>query len=85
MSDFAMAWCPDCRKWVPASEMHYFDGFRVCTWCMEGTVQLSGLVYDPHHEEVACVFCDSYDTIELSPNWGTYKCNACGEVFKNML
>lgn len=79
-----MAWCQDCKKWVPANKMNYFDGYRVCTWCMEGTPQPPGFVYEPHHEEVQCIFCDSYNTIEQSPNWGTFKCKDCGEVFRRI-
>ena len=64
--------------------MNYFDGHRVCIWCMEGTPQPSRLVYDPHHEETQCIFCDSYNTIEQKPKWNWYKCNDCGEIFRRM-
>ena len=64
--------------------MNYFDGHRVCIWCMEGTPQPSGLVYDTHHEETQCIFCDSYNTIEQKPKWNWYKCNDCGEIFRRM-
>lgn len=84
MADQAYAWCPDCRKWVPAEKMNYFDGHRVCTWCMEGMPQPPGLVYDPHHEETQCIFCDSYNTTEQKPKWGMFKCNDCGEIFRRM-
>ena len=83
-TDIAMAWCPDCRKWVPAEKMNYFEGFRVCTWCMEGTAQPPGLVYEPYHEEVQCIYCDSYNTQEQVPQWGTYKCLDCGETFRRL-
>ena len=80
--DTAYSWCQDCKKWVPAEEMNYFDGHRVCTWCMEGTEPPRDFVYDPHHEKTQCIFCDSYNTTEQKPNLGTFKCNDCGEVFK---
>ena len=64
--------------------MNYFDGHRVCIWCMEGTPQPLGLVYDPHHEETQCIFCDSYNTTEQKPKWGMFKCNDCGEIFRRM-
>lgn len=81
MSDIGMSWCPDCKRWVPEKRMNYFDGIRVCTWCMEGTKQPEGFVYDPYHESVQCIYCDSYDTVELRPHWRKFKCNECGEVF----
>lgn len=83
-TDIAMAWCQDCKKWVPANKMNYFDGFRVCTWCMEGTEQPDGLVYDPHREEVQCIYCDSYNTQGQVPNWGTFKCLDCNEIFRRL-
>ena len=83
-ADYSMSWCQDCKCWVPAKELHYFDGFRVCTWCMEGVQHPEGtnFVYDPHHEQTQCIYCDSYDTTEQVPNWKTFKCNTCGETFK---
>lgn len=82
MADKAYAWCQDCQRWVPAEKMNYFDGRRVCQWCMEGTKSLKEYVYEPNHERTQCVFCDSYNTIEQKPNWGVFRCNDCGEIFK---
>ena len=48
MADKAYAWCQDCQRWVPAEKMNYFDGRRVCQWCMEGTKSLKEYVYEPN-------------------------------------
>lgn len=82
MAEFIKAWCPDCKRWVPYKQMHYFDGLRVCTWCMEGTQAPVEYVHEPNHEKTQCVFCDSYNTTEQKPDWGTFRCNDCGEVFR---
>lgn len=82
--DFGYCWCQDCRKWVPAEKMNYFNGYRVCIWCMEGTPQPSELIYDPHHEETQCIFCDSYNTAEQKSQRLIFKCNDCGETFRRI-
>ena len=64
--------------------MQYFEGIRACEWCVEGTEHPQGMVYDPHHEEVQCIYCDSYNTIELKPRWGVFECSACGETFRRL-
>lgn len=81
MAEFIKAWCPDCKRWVPYKQMHYFDGLRVCTWCMEGTQAPVEYVLDAHHEQVQCLYCDSWDTYELVPNYLMFKCKNCGETF----
>ena len=83
------SWCPQCKKWVPASLMNRdFDEetgqlIRMCTPCMEG--EESSYVEDPEHETVQCIYCDSADTTELAPQWNKYRCNACGETFRRFL
>ena len=83
----AYGWCPHCKKWVPAQLLMVDvddDGslIRMCVPCMEGTSDSNNYVYDPHHEETQCIYCDSYNTTEQKPNWRTFKCNDCGEIFK---
>lgn len=81
-SSYAYSWCRECKKWVPVDYMLYDDetGLSVCSFCLEGTE--SDFVYDPHHEQTQCIYCDSYDTVELKPEWKKFKCNTCGEVFR---
>lgn len=79
------SWCPICHRWVPASKMNYDvddDGriIRMCGYCIEGVD--TNFVKEEHHEQIQCVYCDSYDTVELAPQWNTYKCNNCGETFR---
>lgn len=81
MSDYSMTWCEECRRWVPQNKLVYFDGHRVCQWCLDGVPTPESMVYDPHHEEVQCIYCDSYNTTEQAPQWRTFKCNDCGELF----
>lgn len=57
---------------------------RVCTPCLEGTSEQNSFVLDLHHEEVECIYCGSYDTVEQRPNWLWFKCNTCGETFRRM-
>lgn len=57
---------------------------RVCTPCLEGTADENSYTFEPHHEDVQCMYCDSYDTTELSPKWRWYKCNTCGVEFRRM-
>lgn len=78
-SEPSWCWCQDCKKWVPIQNMNYFDGMRVCDWCLEGTVQPSGFIEELRHEDTQCIYCDSYDTVEQN---NMYKCNTCGETFR---
>ena len=63
------------------------DGnIRICDNCLEATEQNPFPVfkpepfqYDPHREDVQCIFCDSYST-KVTEN-GKYKCLDCGEEF----
>lgn len=82
MADYAMSWCQECHRWVPEKKMNYFDGQRVCQWCLDGVPTPEHLVHDPNFGKTQCLYCDSYDTTEQAPNWGTFKCNSCGEIFK---
>ena len=87
MSDIGRCWCPSCKKWVPENLMNrdYDDDknlIRVCTPCLEGTADQNDYVYDPHFADVQCVYCDSYNTVELKLKWGWFQCNECGEVFR---
>ncbi len=81
MTEYAMAWCQECCRWVPAHRMNYLVSQHICQWCLDGVVTPENMVHDPHHEETQCIYCDSYDTEEQAPNWGTFKCNSCGEIF----
>lgn len=81
MAKFAYAHCPECKKWVPADHMNYFDGLRVCDWCLNQTQEKpphNKFVYDPNYGKVQCIMCDSYDTDYVN---GKYKCSNCGEEF----
>lgn len=84
LNEMSFAWCQECKCWVPASKMNYFDGNRVCQWCLDGVPTPENFVRDPHHEQTQCIYCDSYDTVEQQPNWGTFKCNSCGETFRRI-
>lgn len=86
MADIGYCWCPGCKKWVPEGLMNYDreEGTRVCTPCLEGTSDDNDFVVEEHHEDTQCIYCDSYDTTELKPNWLWYKCNNCGETFRRM-
>ena len=82
MADIGYSHCPECKKWIPADHMNYFDGIRVCDWCLNQEPSPDKYVYDPHFGKVQCIMCDSWDTYYLS---GTkikkYKCRECGEEF----
>lgn len=85
MADYAYCYCPECKKWVPADSMHYFDGIRVCEWCLNQTQEEyphNTFIYEPTYGRVQCIMCDSYET---SPIEGTkpskYRCSECGEEF----
>lgn len=81
MADHTMTWCQECKRWVPESKMNYFDGKRICQWCLDGVSTPEEFIYDPYHEGIQCIFCDSWDTTEQVPKWRTFKCNSCGEIF----
>lgn len=77
--------CPECKKWVPTNSMNYFDGHRVCNWCLNQEQEQpphDKFVHDPYHGKVQCIMCDSYETYYIE---GTkirkYKCRECGEEF----
>lgn len=63
---------------------------RTCDNCLEATpdnpfpiFQPKSWNYDPHHEDVQCLFCDSYNT-EPSTEEGLkdyWRCKDCGEKF----
>ena len=57
---------------------------RMCTPCMEGTSDENKFVYDPHFGKVACVYCNSTNTIEQVPKWNCFYCNECGATFRRM-
>ena len=88
--DLGYCWCPGCKKWVPEELMNYDRDpetkilTRVCTPCLEGTADDNNYVLDLHHEDVACIYCGNYDTVEQRPNWRWFKCNTCGETFRRM-
>jgi hypothetical protein len=85
MPSFEYAHCPECKKWVPSDTMNYFDGLRVCNWCLNQEQEKpphDKFVYDPNYGKARCIICDSYDTEYIE---GThpykYKCRECGEEF----
>lgn len=79
-SEYAYAWCQDCKCWVPSNKMNYFDNNRVCIWCLEGIKKPQEFIYDPHHEDVQCIYCDSYNTRVIDSH--TFMCKECNEIFK---
>lgn len=81
MNRYEMSWCPDCQRWIPANKMNYFDGHRVCQWCLDSVSTPEIYVYDPNREKVCCIFCDSADVTKLTAQPEIFKCNACGEIF----
>lgn len=82
MNKYEMSWCQDCKRWVPSDRMNYFDGKRICNWCLGGLESPEDLVADPLHESTQCIYCDSFNTKECVPSWGEYKCLDCGEIFR---
>ena len=85
MASDGWAHCPECEKWVPVESMNYFEGMRVCNWCLNEEQEKpphNRFVYQPINKGVQCIMCDSYET-EYIP--GTeprkYKCRECGEEF----
>ena len=77
--------CPECKKWVFAESMNYFDGIRVCNWCLnqeQETPPHDSFVYDPHFGKTQCIMCDSYDTQRIPDTKPQkYICSECGEEF----
>lgn len=57
---------------------------RVCTPCLEGKSADNSYVLDEHHEQIACIYCGSYDTVEQAPKWLWFTCNSCGETFRRL-
>ena len=77
--------CPECEKWVPSESMNYFDGIRVCNWCLNEEQEKpphNKFVHDPSYGKIQCIMCDSYNTLYIE---GTkprkYVCRECGEEF----
>lgn len=81
MAEYSRSWCPECKCWVPTDKMHYFDGLRVCDWCVNGEDTPRIYVRDPYREQVQCIYCDSYDTEEVQDSSGCFRCRECGEIF----
>nr|DAF13633.1 MAG TPA: Protein involved in formate dehydrogenase formation [Caudoviricetes sp.] len=89
MADQGWCWCPHCGKWVPEKLMNYGRDeagklIRVCTPCLEGTSADNNYVLDEHHEQTACIYCGSYNTVEQVPRWLWFKCISCGKIFRRM-
>lgn len=62
--------------------MNYFDGLRVCNWCLnqeQNEPPHDRFICDPNFGKVQCIMCDSYNTKELRKN--KYQCRECGEEF----
>ena len=88
---FSYSFCPECKKWIPVEYMNYFDGIRVCNWCLNQTQDQpphDTFVYDPYYGKFQCIMCDSYNTVEVTENDTTlgtrirkFKCRDCGEEF----
>ena len=82
---FSYVHCPECKKWVPADSMNYFDGMRVCNWCLNQEQEQpphDKFVYDPNFGKAQCIMCDSYDTNYIANTRpAKFKCSACGEEF----
>lgn len=79
------SYCPECQKWIPSECMNYFDGIRVCNWCLnqeQDRPPHDKFVHDPYYGKVQCIMCDSYNTVYIE---GTkprkYLCRECGEEF----
>lgn len=89
--DWGRVYCPICKRWVPTAMMNIDvdeDGVvhRICTPCIEGTVEKYNFVYDPKPHQLKhlienkeCVYCGSYDTKQVEGNH--WKCNDCEEDF----
>lgn len=82
---FEFSYCPECKKWIPREHMNYFEGIRVCDWCLNQLQEQpphNEFVYDPHYGKVQCIMCDSYET-DYIPGTKPRKfiCRECGEEF----
>ena len=90
------SWCPSCRYWIPAKYLYSFIDedtgklVRICENCLEATAEDPFPVfkpkkfnYDPHREQVMCVFCESYNTepVESEEFKDYWRCKDCGESF----
>lgn len=87
MANDGYAWCPGCRKWVPAELMNYdYDDennlVRICTPCLEGTSDQNNYVYDEHHEETECIYCGGWKSKPIKDKKYWYECPECGETFR---
>lgn len=82
MPSFEYSFCPECKKWIPIDKIHYFDGMRVCDWCLNQIPSPTEFVCEPNYGKVQCIMCDSYNTFYIE---GTrpkkYTCRDCGEEF----
>ena len=83
--EVSYSFCPECRKWIPQQYMNYFDGIKVCNWCLNQEQEQSPhdkFVREPNYGKAQCIWCDSYDTIYIE---GTrprkFMCRECGEEF----
>ncbi len=96
MASDGWAHCPECKCWVPAESMNYdTEGgvlTRVCNYCLgieelpwNPALNRAGFVYDPNHGKMQCLYCDGYNTEELVPDWGKFRCRDCGEIFRRNL
>lgn len=79
MASIEWSWCPGCRCWVPHKKMQYFEDGRLCYWCLEELPTPEKYVYEPYHESIQCVYCDSYNT-EPTEDSNIWRCRDCGEV-----
>lgn len=79
MSSIEWSWCPGCKRWVPRKKMQYFEGERLCYWCVEGLDTPERYTYEPCHERVQCIYCDSYNTEQMEDP-STWRCRDCGEI-----
>ena len=85
MAAESYSWCPDCKKWIPGENMNYFEGMKVCDWCLnqeQNKPPHDRFVQDLYYGKKQCIMCDSYETEYIE---GTkpkkYKCSECKEEF----
>ena len=81
MPSYEYCHCPECRRWVPSNKMNYFDGIKVCNWCLNEEPTPDEFIHEPHYGKVQCIWCDSYDTDYLGTIPKKYRCRNCGEEF----
>lgn len=82
MATEGYSWCPECKKWIPGQYMNYFDGIKVCDWCMNQEQEKpphNKFIHDPYYGKKQCIMCDSYNTVCIGNE--RYKCNDCEEEF----